>query len=315
MINNEYKQSYIKNRNEQKVFSEHFLKKTFEKAGEYEDEYGKDLCNFTKEQILDMYKSFNINSLEGLLNVNSQFSIYTRQCIADNMVIDGQNHYDEIGSDQIINCINKNLLNQKLITREQLLQWISTLNNSSDAFIIMSLFEGLGGKNYREITRLQIKDFDKEKSMVYTCGVDERNESRVLPVSQNLIGLAEETNETLIYRAEKRNYPLVENGRIIKDFAQTRATVDNEYHNGRKIYKRIKKILNQVTGSSTINGNDISVSGQMHCILERCNELKINPDQYIHDVNLRKEIEDRFATKINVTLYWKKYGEYLMSGY
>lgn len=53
----------------------------------------------------------------------------------------------------------------------------------------------------------------------------------------------------------------------------------------------------------------------MYYIKKRCDELGITPREFIYDVNYRKEIEKRFLTNINVTLFWKKYEGYLMSDF
>lgn len=309
MFNETYKYNYISERNKQKKYSKHFLRKNFEKAGEYEDKYGKDLCDFTKKQILGMYKSFHLRSLESLLSINSQFSIYTQHCIDNNMSNNNQNNFSDITSDQLLNCINKNIIKQKIISRKQLLEWTSIIDNASDVFIFLALFEGLNGKNYRELTRLSIDNFDYKKKIVTTC------EGRAIPVSVELLSSADESDKEMIYYAGGKEFPLVENGRIIKDFKQTQSTVDDEYRNGRKLYVRIKKILNYVIGNSSINGKDIEISGQMYYIKKRCDELGITQREFVYDVNYRREIEKRFLTNINVTLFWKKYEGYLMSDF
>ena len=305
MFNQEFKQEFVKRRERKNALPKNQLNRLFKKAEKFEEEYNKDVCNFTEEQILDMYKSFGLTSYESILSMNSQFSIYAQYCMEHNLVTDGQNHYYNVTQDQMYECINKNIIKQKIITREQIIKWNGTVRNASDYFVILALFEGLSGQDYKEITRLSINDIDKDKRIVHTCL------GRDIPISAELLSVAIESNDTLVYYGLKKIIPLVDNGLIIKDAVQKRATIDDEYRNGRILYTRLKRTLNELTGTANINGKDIIVSGQLYFILEYCKANNIEPKDFIYNKETRMKLDKRFNTQINLTIFWKKYGEYL----
>ena len=125
MYNKEYKERFIAERENKK-----YLECQFEKVSSMETELNKDVSNFTYYEIVEYYKLLNTCSLEYLRVLNSQFSLYTQWCLQQNLVSDSQNHYLELRTEDYDNCINKALINLKVIPKSVILSCLIHKNLS-----------------------------------------------------------------------------------------------------------------------------------------------------------------------------------------
>ena len=234
MYNKEIKQRYIVEKEKTTNMPNGYLVRQFDRTEEHELRLGKDLSRFTKEEAIDMYKTFNFDSLETLHVINSHFSLYTQWCLQQNLVPDCQDHYIEIKSDDLINCINKAALKKSLLTKTELYELIDKLKNPSDAFIMLALFEGIGGKNFCELVNLKMEDFNGNTVTLCT--------GRKLTVSDKLVELAELSNITLIYvsvdSAVDKEIYFKDEDLIIKNYPNCQDDTD-EFQQGRRIFGRL----------------------------------------------------------------------------
>ena len=63
--------------------------------------------------------------------------------------------------------INKVLFDMRIVKREDVLQWISTIKNPRDQFIILGLFEGIRGKDNIELSLLKPSDVKGNEVTLY----------------------------------------------------------------------------------------------------------------------------------------------------
>ena len=169
LYNMEQKLRYIKEKENAVVLPNNYLKCQFRHVSEQEEELGKDLCNFNLYDIVEYYKIMNQTSLEYLTVLNSQFSMYTQWCLQENLVDDNQNHFFEVNIEILKNCLNKAIIDKRMIDRSQICEWCDSLPNPSDAFILLSLFEFGKSKDFKNIVELTSKDIDQEKSTFRLC--------------------------------------------------------------------------------------------------------------------------------------------------
>lgn len=307
MYNEEIKKRYIEEKENSTSISKGFLYKQFSKTKSFENLYQKDLCNFTKEEILNMYKTFNTSSLEFLININSQFSLYTQWCLYQNLVGDFQNHFSVIDRESLLTCVNTIAIRKSIITRETLYDLLQQLPNPSDKFVILALFEGIKGKEFCEIVNLKMSDF--EGNTVTLCT------GRKIKVSDKLIELAKESNETLDYYAitgeGEKMVQLMDEDLIIKNYPNCNNCVDT-FILGRRIYRKVIRTFDFLGVSEWMKPNSLVESGKIDYIKSRSKELSMTCEEYlkssyVHEVEQKYEY-DMSRLKLS---FISKYKEFL----
>lgn len=304
MYNAELKERYIQEKESTTVTSPHFLHGIFNKSNEFEEELEKDICNFTTYEIINYYKTLNIGSIDSLYVLNSSYSLYVQWCLQQNLVFDSQNHFLEFTREQLKLYVNKVSIKSSIITREALYKYLDELPNPSDAFILIALFEGLGGKCYEEIWKATIADLNGNEFTTCT--------GRKIKVSDKFVSLATLSNETLEYQAItgkmersiqfKDEDLIVKNQCNAKDFASDR-------QKGRRIYFRIKRTMDYLGLPASANGNDFVISGIIDMVNTNSRKLGIDAEEYIKR-NL-SNISERYGKNIIPSKFIIDYREYL----
>lgn len=162
----------------------------FKKAEQNENVLGKDLSEWITKEIIDFYKSFCTPSVDFLYNIHSVYRKYTAWCVSEDMVLDRINHYDELSLDTLLLCINKEMADRRIISREELLKVTESLDNPRDKFLCLACFEGFGGDKLSEIINVKLSDFKNGKV---------RLGKREIKYSSKLYEYAKEAAETYKY--------------------------------------------------------------------------------------------------------------------
>ena len=305
MYNTEYKERFIKEKNNESILPNGYLERQFEKVSSMEERLGKDISNFTFYEIIEYYKMLNTLSSEVLRVLNSQFSLYTQWCLQQNLVNDGQNHFLELRTEDYDSCINKGLLKLKVINKDILLSWVDGLQNPRDRFMLLGLFEGIKGNNYCELANLRPEDINGNTAKLCT--------GRIIEISDKLKCIIEDCIEEKKYycntgKAEK-TMPLIDRGYIIKDYPNTKDEV-SEYQRGRQIYNGIQRLFVYIGIYPGVSANQIYESGKLNMIITRAAELGINCTDYIYSSKI-KEVEEKYNCTIVKKSYIIKYKNYL----
>jgi len=308
MYNENIKTRYIQEKENTTSTPKGYLNRQFNKTESFEERFGKDICNFTVYEIIDLYKTLNISSLDSLVVLNSHLSLYTQWCIQHNLVTDCQNHFLEIDNNSLINYINTAVFEKSIITKSTLYGWISQLDNVSDAFIMLALFEGIKGKEFCELVNLKMSDFNGNKVKLCT--------GRELTVSDKLVSLAEESDSTMIYYSvtagKKKKTSFLDEDLIIKNYPNCKDT--DSFYQGRRIYRRLLRNFESMGVSKWMRPNSLVDSGKIDFINTRSKELGITALEYIYDPECVKEFDYRYEydmTRLRVS-FIKKYKEYLI---
>lgn len=303
MYNVEIKKRFINERTATVILPNGYLDLWFRKTAEFENANGKDVSNFTFYEILDMYKTFNVNSLGVLQVLNSQLSTYTQWCLQQNLVFDSQNHFLEFKKEILDSCINHIIIKKKIVSREQVLEWARQLKNPSDSFIFLALFEGIRGKNYCELAFLKISDFHDGKVKL--------NTGREIQISKELYNIALEANETLQYYGVSNDliYKLNPEDLIIKNYPNVQDVTD-EVQAGIRISHKIKRNAKFLGVEHFLSSNALRESGKIDFIKTQSKELGIDAFEYVQQH--KTEIEHQFDCRIpSAMAYYDKYKEYL----
>lgn len=305
MFNEELKRQFIDERNKEVVLPQNYLKCQFNKVSEMEKDLNKDVSNFTVYEIIEYYKLLNTSSLESLVTLNSQFSIYTQWCLQNNLVSDNQNHFLEITIEMVKGCISKVLLEMKIISKDKILDWVDQLPNPKDQFILLGLFEGIKGKDFCELSKLRPADINGNIATLCT--------GRKIELSKKLLEIIDACLSTDLYYSISgkgdKIMPLVNNGYIIKDYPNAKDNV-SDFQMGRKIYNAITRILDYFGMLEFMSANSIFESGKLNMIKERANELNITSKEYLYSDHI-KEIESKYNLKMIRSTFWAKYEDYL----
>lgn len=308
MYNEDIKKRYIVEKESTTCTPKGYLTRQFNKTEEFEVRLNKDISCFTVYEIIDLYKTLNSSSIESLTVLNSHFALYTDWCLKQNMIPDCQNHFMEITPDILHSCVNTIALKKSIVTRETLYQWFNELENPSDAFIMLALFEGIKGKEFCEIVNLKMSDFSGNKVKLCT--------GREVVVSNKLVELARKTYETLEYYAVKagslKTYHLEDEGYIIKNYHNCESSVD-DFQKGRRIYRKLLRGFEYLGVAEWMKPNSLVESGKIEYINVRSRELGMSGKEFIYSEHA-SEIEYRYEYDMKRLRapYYKKFGEYLI---
>lgn len=188
----------------------------FKKTAKIEEQWNKDVCDFTIDEITKVLSSFNASSRNALSKNASILRTYTEWCCANKLSIDNINHYNEITINSLDKYVNKK--KAYIVSKEELYQFIQRLRNMSDRFLILALFEGIGDESIGELLQVELKDID-EDNMIITMPSGKKK-----IISQDLLNLAIESSNEEYYISEGGDFesPLLKEGKIVNSRVNTR---------------------------------------------------------------------------------------------
>lgn len=296
--NQEKKTEYI---NTYPDYAQVIYNRIFNLSKPLEESLGKDIKDFNKEELLDFYSYCNVSSPSVLKNMHSALIKYK----TDSNTITQE--IFEINSDILRRRVNKVAIRSKLITREDLLQGIrksedEELFNYSDAFIVLAMFEGMGGKNYEEIWKLNISDFFFREKQFYAklCT------GREIKVSDKLYYYAEKSTNTFVRYRRHKTGSVCElkidgvYGQVVK-FLE----INNSYGPNSTEYAVLRRrainlfVQNEIKLAGLperlLKGKTLKLAGMVDMVKKRSIELNISERDYL--TYHIKEIADQFGEK------------------
>lgn len=158
----------------------------FDKTFEYEQKFGKDLFNFTKEELLEFLSSRNsaVSTLQGLV---SYISTYIGWAIKDGVKRSDRNPTDEISIEDLKKIAKKtDVLDAEIIYELAGVSDFDTglpkLKNAQDKLLIYLLFLGINGERANEIVNLKFEHVDIENGIIKLSELDPtRKDMRIDP--------------------------------------------------------------------------------------------------------------------------------------
>lgn len=174
-------------------YPELYWERLFEKSKDREERYNKDLCNFTTPQIIEFFKYVDTASIDTLNVMRINLIKYGDWCLENTLIDDNQNHFYEITNEIIGNCVSNIKLKNSIVTREQFNEFLFKLDNYTDRFVFICIFEGITGKNLSDISNIKLADIDKKSKTAKLYS------GRIINVSQLFVDIAEEANNQKMY--------------------------------------------------------------------------------------------------------------------
>lgn len=296
--NQEKKVEYIKTFPD---YAQVIYNRIFNLSKPIEESLGKDICNFNKDELLDFYSYCNVSSPSVLKNMHSAIIKYK----VDNNTITQE--IFEINSDVLRRRVNRVAVRNKLITREDLLKALQKsededLFNYSDAFIILAMFEGISGRNYEEIWKLNISDFYFKGKQFYV----KLSTGREIKVSDKLYYYAENSSRSFVRKKRHKGGAVCSlkvdgvYGQVVK-FLE----LNNSYDINSKEYAILRRravnhfVQNGIDiadlPKDLLKGKTLKLAGMIDMVRKRSEELKITENDYI--TNYIKEVTEQFGEK------------------
>ena len=148
MYQSEIKESFIKDYMKSRVVAKTSLYSLFRKTEKYEERFKKDCCQFTPNEVFEMYKEFEAKSVFVLLNYNVILKAYCAW----------QKYYNGLDTEIVYDGITRQMLNplipkREILSRDDVTDIEDQLYNWTDKAIIEALFEGLSGNSMRDLVR------------------------------------------------------------------------------------------------------------------------------------------------------------------
>lgn len=278
----------------------------FKQAEPVEEALQKDLCNFNINEVLGMLKHFCTPSMETLMMGVSTFRRYTYYCMEQNIVQDRLNHYEEVTNEMYLDCINKSLAEDKIISRENLLKQVHLLENPVEKFVLFAVFEGLGGTGCRDLVDIQLEQFDGNNVTLKS--------GRVLTVPDELVEIAKESEQEYFYyppTASNEKYERVkfkDEPGIIKNLYNVKADSSDQ----RKAYNIVNKLrrISDREGSKAFLHGHLVESGRIDLIKRTMIEQKESDPRKAMRL-CKDEMKIRYGEIQAVGRWLMKYEKYL----
>ena len=283
------KQRYIEEKEKDVTLSPGFLSHLFETIGDYEAELDTDACNFTTEIIIQYYKINNFISFSFLTLINSALKQYTQWCIKEGLSNDYQNYYDEISSEIIVSCLNKIRIEKSIITRKQILNWVTMFDNYQDRFLLLGLYEGIKGKDFCELANVKKSDICLEDN---TIEIYRRGR---LKFSRDLCIIGVEASEADYYypmtgNQTDKQIKFIPSNNVIKEYPNVDVN-GSEFQRGRRIYLKLQRILRYIDYQGLLTASYIQNSGMLEYTLEQAKDRDETPVDYIYSKDFDVVIE------------------------
>lgn len=307
MYNEELKQRYIDYKESTAILAKNYIFRIFRDSESFESAKGKDISNFSTSEIIEFYQMLNRTSVETLSVINSLLSQYTNWCLMQNLVADNQNHFLEITRDRYGECVNTLYVEKSILSRHQVLEMTTRLENYCDKFILLALFEGINGKDFKELWSAHYSDVNEGNKSIVLCT------GRTINISTELINYAYEAGKATEYYAlgdTGRKYDFLDtDDTIVKRYMNCKDSV-SEHQMGRRIYTKVDRLVDFI-GMDWLRPQNFIDSGKIYFINMRSEELGINGSEFIMNNEFKKEVEKQFNCTISRSNFVSRYNQFL----
>lgn len=303
MYNEERKLQYLKESVNRYESIEYTVTTYFKATENMETILDKDISQFTLNEIISLYKSFCTPSEWYIRTINSQLSQYTTWCQKQNILTDNQNHFAEIDTNLIYQCLNTTLIEMQYITREQLYNIVNSgqINNISDCFLLLSCFEGICGKEYTDILNIRPKDI-KGNMVTLHSGKTLEVDSKFVSVALQSAG--QYTFYLGLLGDKERQFDLSDD-RCFKRYRRD-ITAENEVFVVIKRFNKLKQLFN----SPALSSKALMESGRIDFIKKLMKKHNCGLNECLKNEDIYKLIADRYGRLQSFSSYILKFGKY-----
>lgn len=294
MFDKEQKEAFIKEYLKSKVVAKTSLYAVFRKTEPFEEKLNKDVSQFTREEILDMFAQFRAKSVNSLLNYAIILKHYSR-------LMRGENEYESITKADVVDLIDKS--GNILLSREELDDIEAQLLNWSDKAIVELLFNGIAGKNMEDI--YSVSEECVQGNILCVNGKEFPLTDRL----RELLPKAFAEEEIMSYGNTMKIVEVNGKGRIYKERPNARG-IDTEDSRFRWVYRRIQLFRNYLDLPGLTMKN-IQSSGLWYYLNLGMKETGLDARSF-----LKTKDGEKLAKRYGFSDYWvdnicAKYEQYL----
>ena len=302
MYNEERKREFLAIKSEKAITGGN-LERGFKDAEKFEERKGKDLCDWNSKDILEFYKYIGTENVQSLIVLHNAFLEYTKWCMVNGLVKDNQNHFEEVGNQDLCECVDLYRLNKRIISREELLDAINGLPNYCDKFIFLGLFEGIPAKG-DVLVNVKLSDLNG-----YILHLSNGND---LKISDELVHIMHQANEEKSYQSlsGRHEYDYLPKETIIRSLDPTKlrgSTVNPTLLVGSRLRKCSKFMGYDFTMKNLVE------SGRIHYIKKLMEEYNITMEEAVGEPKYRQMHEKIFGHIQSLTVYLKTFGKFIKS--
>ena len=294
MFDKEQKEAFIKEYLKSKVVAKTSLYAVFRNTEPFEEKLNKDVSQFTREEILDMFAQFRAKSVNSLLNYAIILKHYSR-------LMRGENEYESITKADVVDLIDKS--GNILLSREELDDIEAQLLNWSDKAIVELLFNGISGKNMEDI--YSVSEECVQGNILCVNGKEFPLTDRL----RELLPKAFAEEEIMSYGNTMKIVEVNGKGRIYKERPNARG-IDTEDSRFRWVYRRIQLFRNYLDLPGLTMKN-IQSSGLWYYLNLGMKETGLDARSF-----LKTKDGEKLAKRYGFSDYWvdnicAKYEQYL----
>ena len=281
------------------------ISSVFSASEQYEKDLNKDICDFTKEEIVHFFICMEAKSKESLSVTNTFLKNYRRWCDEHGYSSHDVNYFEHLTIEDFKHYISKDVLEHKFISKETLESYIEQLLNPCDQLLLSLLYHGVKGKKLKEIIDLNVNQIQGNEVHLST--------GRVLSLPEEVIELIRKTNNTYEYYpfSETNTEPIELVGdKVFKDGLN--ASTENQdyiYHRFSVKMSKFKKEFD----NPELSINRIWKSGMLHALLEGARKNQMSFEEYSVSADAKPILEryEFHATPSKIAKQYKEYIEYI----
>ena len=256
MYQEELKEGFIKDYLKSRVVAQTSLYSLFRKVEPFEEEFGKDCSQFTKEEVLKMYLDFKARSKFTLFNYNVILKAYCAW-MKYYHGLENDIAYDEMTTEMIEPLVPDDA--KKVLSREEITDIEDQLYNWTDKAIIEALFEGLSGNSMRDLIGIEANMINHKDKQLYL------SDGRVFDLTNRLYEfLVKSLDEEkyVCYGESLRVKKLIGKGKLYKERDNAHAmNSDDKFF--RWVYRKVQNFRKHV-GIDGLTMKNIQTAGMVH---------------------------------------------------
>ena len=279
------------------------LETVFQSVVAAEDKLHKDVAEFTKPEILELYKNIGKLSYHTLSNRNRRIGQYATWYHGIHPVDGWENPYADVTADEIRQIADVHLNKGKLITRDDLIKALDANERrlaSADCFLVLAAFEGIKGPAFIEISNLTINDFKVDEAAgTYVVFVESgAGSKKQKQVSAKLYSYAKDAAAKEIYEYEGEFFRLESAGPykdyIIKPFFGKEWKSIHTKTISQRYQVRIKRAM-EMLGYAGVGAQKLRDWGKIEFIKKRAAQHNFTVERYIKEDISTREVRAQYG--------------------
>lgn len=294
MYNQEEKQKFIDYKESQATLPENYLNRLFEYTQDIEYDLQLDIADCEESVIIECYKRKQSPSLHSLVVMNGRLAEYVDFCNRMQNT-NRKNRFNNLTVDVLRTCIDEEKSKRRFIRKNDFYLDLNNLDNAVDKFVLTALYEGIKGKGFEHIWKLQLKDIGKESVRL--------SDGKELDLMDSkLYYFAHESAETFYYYTYGKTDAAVEMtgtpDQIIKTINRKQYLEISDdpvmiKRQDKNIFRKFERAANEL-GWEEIKPRTLLISGQIEYTKRISEKYGISVEETIRRPDLMQLIQNRF---------------------